>query len=56
MYEKCIPIITAAMGYVPKTLNWYLQDLELSKKNQNTEREYYNVCLYLVQLKSLKSF
>ena len=21
MYEKCIPIITAAMGYVPKTLN-----------------------------------
>ena len=36
MYEnydfKFIPIIIGAMGYVPKTLNRYLQDLELSQK------------------------
>ena len=27
-----IPIVTGAMGYIPKTLNRYLQDLELSQK------------------------
>ena len=36
MYEnhdfKFIPIVIGAMGYVPKTLNRYLQDLELSQK------------------------
>ena len=29
---KFIPIVIGAMGYVPKTLNRYLQDLELSQK------------------------
>ena len=29
---KFIPILIGAMGYVPKTLNRYLQELELSQK------------------------
>ena len=36
MYEnydfKFIPIVIGAMGYVPKTLNRYFQDLELTQK------------------------